>query len=149
MLKAMIKLLDILVESMADGKAFQAFVDHAIAKQETQANEGLNLAKKPHEKKTNFVSDNHNIPYLSFDFDRVEEDDDTLWYYGITTYGDMTFSTGISTDLNGKYIGFDATLDEDTAEFEQGEELLIVAEGLEHELNVFFSDVIDQIKNNE
>jgi len=146
MLKAMIKLLDILVESMADGKAFKAFVDHAIAKQETQANEGLNLMKK---NATHFVSDNHRIPYLSFDFDRIEEDDSKLWYYGITTYGDMTFSTGIFTDLNGKYIGFDATLDEDTAEFEQGEKLLIVAEGLEHELNVFFSDVINQIKNNK
>lgn len=33
------KLLDILAESMADGGAFKAFVDTAIAKHETQTNE--------------------------------------------------------------------------------------------------------------
>lgn len=40
------KLIDVLFESMADGNAFKAFVGAAIAKQETQANEGLNLSKK-------------------------------------------------------------------------------------------------------
>ena len=33
------KLMDVLTESMADGKAFQAFVDQAVAKKETQTNE--------------------------------------------------------------------------------------------------------------
>ena len=42
----MIKLIDILTESMADGGAFKAFTQAAIAKKETQANEGLNLSKK-------------------------------------------------------------------------------------------------------
>jgi hypothetical protein len=47
MVKETMKLLDILAESMADGGAFKAFTDAAIAKQEVQANEGLNLIKKP------------------------------------------------------------------------------------------------------
>ena len=45
------KLMDILFESMADGKSFQAFVDSAISKREVQANEGLNIPKKKHQDK--------------------------------------------------------------------------------------------------
>lgn len=40
------KLIDVLIESMSDGKSFDAFVGAAIAKKETQANEGLNLQKQ-------------------------------------------------------------------------------------------------------
>jgi hypothetical protein len=52
MVKEFMKLLDILVESMSDGKTFDAFTAAAIAKRETQANEGLNLPK--HQKQITF-----------------------------------------------------------------------------------------------
>jgi hypothetical protein len=39
------KLINVLMESMADGGAFKAFVQVGVSKLETQANEGLNLVK--------------------------------------------------------------------------------------------------------
>ena len=39
------KLMDLVLESMADGNAFKAFVNAAVTKKETQTNEGLNLEK--------------------------------------------------------------------------------------------------------
>jgi hypothetical protein len=40
------KLIDILIESMANGNAFKAFVNAAVLKKEIQANEELNFEKK-------------------------------------------------------------------------------------------------------
>lgn len=40
------KLLDILKESMADGNAFKAFTEYAVAKQEVQANEEVTQQNK-------------------------------------------------------------------------------------------------------
>ena len=141
------KLLNILIESMSDGGAFKAFADTAIAKKEVQSNEGLNLQKKkPTKKETKFVSDNHNIPHLSFDFNRVEQDDDKLLFYGMVEFGGDVFSTALFSDLDGNLLGVDGISDD---EEKSGDEFNTAAEGLEQEVGDFFQDVIDKIKDNK
>jgi len=78
------KLLDILIESMADGNAFKAFVDSAVAKKETETNEGLNLEKRYriYDPSIGYTGVNVNRPML----DELVKDDvvfvgrDGKWY---------------------------------------------------------------------
>lgn len=86
-----------------------------------------------------FVSDNAQIPTLSFVYDKTENLGDHIKHFGELTFGDTIFTGFISCDKEGnfRFAEFFDVLDTDVYD---ETDLYTIAEGLEQEIDSFFAD---------
>ena len=81
-----------------------------------------------------------NIPQMQFVFDYEEREGDEILLYGSVYFQGNEYIGVIVTNNNGNLIGFDFQIAELNYDESEVTNLLDDAEGLEHELSVFFED---------
>jgi len=93
-----------------------------------------------------FISKNNNIPDLTFTYENTEDFGDELIHKGKLTFNGNDYFGVINCDGDGNFVSAEFYLNEpDEYHDEMGNDLYYDAEGLEHELDQFFTDDVCSI----